>query len=121
MGVASEQLDDHDAYLNKLNRTLAVGLVISLAVHAVLVGLLPHPFEHPHPMLHELQVELAQIPPPAPPVIELPNSAPEQRPHDALVKPALPAKPTPTRPRKVAPEPPTAPAAPAMLDAVRSP
>jgi protein TonB len=120
MGVASEQLDHHDAYLNKLNRTLTVGLVISLTVHAVLVGLLPHPFEHPHPTFHELQVELVQIPPPAPPVLEPPKSAPEQQPRDAPVKPALPAKPTPTRPRKVAPEPPTAPAAPAVLEAVRS-
>jgi protein TonB len=66
MGAASARLEGHDAYLHALNRALRVGLVLSVAVHAALVGTLPSPFHHQHPQTQALQVEIVEARPPSP-------------------------------------------------------
>jgi protein TonB len=98
MSVATSSPDGHEAYLRALDRALRIGLVASLVVHAALVGLLPSPFHHEHPMPQTLEVQLDE-PPPVPPVASVmepqatPAAAnPVERP---AAKPERPRKPKP--------------------------
>ncbi len=102
MSVASGQPEGHDAYLQTLNRALMVGLAVSVALHAVLVEFLPHPFQHDHPSPPDLQVELATIPPVAEQLKEAQRTVTEP-PAQMPLRPGPVAKPEPVRTYKPAP------------------
>jgi periplasmic protein TonB len=101
MDVATTSLKGHEAYLHALDRALQVGLVASLAVHAALLGLLPSPFHHDHPLPRPLEVQLVEVPPPPASVVEPPVEPPAPVP----VTRAAPPRPEPARSPKPIREP----------------
>lgn len=110
MSVATSSPDGHEAYLRALHRALRIGLATSLLVHAALMGLLPSPFLHEHPMPQTLEVQLAPaasvVEPQATPAgahpVERPAAAKRERPRkpkppqavrDPVAVPSTPAAP----------------------------
>lgn len=103
MGRSSACRDGHQAYLNALDRTLWAGLAASLALHVLLVELLPSPFHHPHPAPRTLDVTFVTPPSPPAPLPQEPDTAPSPAPAAAAPRTAPQPKPEAKPPAKPKP------------------